>query len=652
MFVSGKGSISQMIQHSAELRRVFCEFVKETVLFSNASTIDNLRAAKHRFESLQKPMGRACLHIEALIKTALHTMSLRDDKQAKRSAQFLLFLDDEKLLSLAMLADAADESLLLTRVLDNEDVDPAVANEEVMDYVGRIEGLFGNEKRCLTATGYTSMMLAQLSKPIVFTIKGETRSVGRHGGVLPATIESCSARMRCWNVLARATLAAEFPDFEFLTSLSVFNIKSGNCRGEAEGHLNRIACSLDLDAAKLIAQFNDIWPRIQHVAATEQLTNRDACQTVLGRIKDRQVVAQNHPTDTLGEALEAFVAYGASTSGVEQSFSKGSWLFGNRQLKAHEDVEESIIKLGLDLPNNDLPYVVAIARRVWAHCFGMPRQQKRCSRIDAGVRRPGPSSSSNAMPGSEMDGATRYESEIDFLRARRQAGREAARGVAVGNINVPELESVMGMEGWTDNHSKELGFINTKLHKRKVQAAAERTLLPSERTTGLHEEAREAKRVCIRDQRARERKAARAEASHSKTVAQVFEDIKGMTVFIEHDVVNSALKIEAGCCSLRVKSCHADADVLVVADVASMGQEAQWAAAIRGCYVMSPSTLLEKRGGIVKAKRAAAIQRTIFVSEACRKKHSRLLRFIGGVVQQTHGGVHRTSRQHSKHKSR
>eukprot|EP00969_Alexandrium_andersonii_P087185 3845772-Alexandrium_andersonii.AAC.1 len=66
-----------------------------------------------------------------------------------------------------MLADAADESLALTRFLDSEDTDPAELSLEVSAYVARIFSLF-NGRQCLTLTGYTSMMLKLLSTPIVY----------------------------------------------------------------------------------------------------------------------------------------------------------------------------------------------------------------------------------------------------------------------------------------------------------------------------------------------------------------------------------------------------------------------------------------------------------------------------------------------------
>ena len=78
---------------------------------------------------------------------------------------------------------------------------------------------------------------------------------------------------------------------------------------------------------------------------------------------------------------------------------------------------------------------------------------------------------------------------------------------------------------------------------------------------------------------------------------------------------------------MRPKLIH-EAEVFVVADVASPGKKVRWASTIRGSYVMSPSTIQDNCGGILKMKPAIATKRTIFVSENCRKEHNNLLKFI------------------------
>ena len=70
----------------------------------------------------------------------------------------------------AMLADAADESLALTRLLDAEDADPAVLNREVHCFHLRLAALFGEGKQCLHRLGYTQTMLELLREQVVWTV--------------------------------------------------------------------------------------------------------------------------------------------------------------------------------------------------------------------------------------------------------------------------------------------------------------------------------------------------------------------------------------------------------------------------------------------------------------------------------------------------
>ena len=59
----------------------------------------------------------------------------------------------------AMLADASDQSLALTRMLDKESIDPAILMREIEVFYLALVALFGEDEGCLTLFGYTSVML-------------------------------------------------------------------------------------------------------------------------------------------------------------------------------------------------------------------------------------------------------------------------------------------------------------------------------------------------------------------------------------------------------------------------------------------------------------------------------------------------------------
>ena len=172
MFASGRGSVAQLIQHSLDIRRVFANYVKTCTHTCVNTTVTNMRAAKHRFESFAKPLGRSVLHLHACIRTALYVASRgsSSDKPATRARDWLRWLDTEKCVMVAMLADAADESLALTRLLDAENADPAVLNREVHCFHLRLAALFGEGKQCLHRLGYTQTMLELLREQVVWTV--------------------------------------------------------------------------------------------------------------------------------------------------------------------------------------------------------------------------------------------------------------------------------------------------------------------------------------------------------------------------------------------------------------------------------------------------------------------------------------------------
>ena len=224
MLCRGRGSIARLVQNSMEVRRVFVGFVK-TTKGAVKTVVANMRAAGHRFESMQKPLGRSCFHIHACIKTALHIMRARTDDSSKRAKAWLTWIDSEKCLLAAMMADASDQTLMFTRILDNEQMDPAILASEVHSYMASITTLFGDQAKCLTVFGYTSVMLETLRTPVIWQIGNVIHSVGLSGGVPDETIQRCLDRMRSWVLLATAIVASEFPSFEVAQASSLSCIR-------------------------------------------------------------------------------------------------------------------------------------------------------------------------------------------------------------------------------------------------------------------------------------------------------------------------------------------------------------------------------------------------------------------------------------------
>lgn len=213
MFASDRKSIARTIQNSHAIRGKFKEYLTTSFRSVN-KTVSNMRSAKHRFESLQKPFGRTVLFTYPTLRTAIWVAQTRDDESGDNAKEWLAYVDNENCLQAAMMADAADQTIVVCRIMDDETADPAIANQEVKHYVQTMDSLFGDDAKCLTNFGYTKAMLDTLKKPLVWTIAGKTCHLGCEAGVPADIIERCLGRMRCMNTLVKSIVAVEFPSFE------------------------------------------------------------------------------------------------------------------------------------------------------------------------------------------------------------------------------------------------------------------------------------------------------------------------------------------------------------------------------------------------------------------------------------------------------
>ena len=100
MMCQGRDSISRMVQNSLAMRRIFrfCVKSSKSKVFNTAVT--NMRAAGHRLESFQKPLGRTCIHMRACIRAALRVVSHAQPEVALRAKAWLGWVDTEKCLTL------------------------------------------------------------------------------------------------------------------------------------------------------------------------------------------------------------------------------------------------------------------------------------------------------------------------------------------------------------------------------------------------------------------------------------------------------------------------------------------------------------------------------------------------------------------------
>ena len=148
-FAIGSESIAHKVQYSPHISQVFQTFCKQSSASPvQASNIRNLGFAKHRFASLSKPLGRAVLHIDSLLKTAIWLTVNRSQKaEGQQAADFLRSMSEREYLLAALLADASDESVRLLRVFDTECYDLAEVATEIQVYMSRLHFLFNEDSK-------------------------------------------------------------------------------------------------------------------------------------------------------------------------------------------------------------------------------------------------------------------------------------------------------------------------------------------------------------------------------------------------------------------------------------------------------------------------------------------------------------------------
>ena len=102
----------------------------------------NLSAAKHRFSSCSKPIGRFILHLDAILATLVWISTTRAGREEAREASATLAaLSERDLIMIAMLADVGDEAMCLLRVVDTENYDLTDFPQAVDAYVSHLHTL-------------------------------------------------------------------------------------------------------------------------------------------------------------------------------------------------------------------------------------------------------------------------------------------------------------------------------------------------------------------------------------------------------------------------------------------------------------------------------------------------------------------------------
>ncbi|CAK0880248.1 unnamed protein product [Prorocentrum cordatum] len=499
---------------------------------------------------------------------------------ASMAKAWLKSVNTERCLMLAMMAGASDQAMQLTRILDDESANPAILNREVLAFNLSITGLFGSSCGCLSVFGYTTMMLKLLKIPIAWQVYGASYHIGDEAGVSVDIIDKCIARMRSYIVLARAALKAEFPTFELAQDNWAIN------------------------------------------ASPSSSNNEDAWRSALSRKGARHLTA-SHPSDVLGRALVAFIAYGLSSSGVEQKFSQAALKPTDRMGKATADHEEGFLKVAMDFPESDQPEIIRMAQRAWRMSFGPPRASPLPPRIDTGVKR-------SAGPADFT--------EAGFIAKRRRAARGAAASVLGAERALAIQNDLVGFRAgaaWGGTREKELSFLNNKLRDKSLAAIHENGLLQHESSPALRADAAQKAAKQIADLKARQRRQARdAEFLRGASRAEMTAAIRGKTVYV-YDSCRGRAGLERALreACLRIKRSF-EADVFVVPKPGAAQPFITCASAVRGGFQVSPGFLISGRGPALKCMQVCHLKKTLYMSPGSNTKYCAFLELLFSRIPQ------------------
>ena len=448
-------SIGQLIMHSGELQDLYLSCQRECENDAGVSTaFAHLRSAKHRIETHVAPLSRVVLSISAVILFAVKLQEIRTgEREGKAAGAFLKMVCPLSLLVLAMMADAAFESLGLIRHLDSENVSVADMATHIQQFLDRVAWLFCSDG-VLHVSGHTSFILEWLRKPHFFLLNGEGKCVG---GNYPdrSLLDSAFKYLRTWAHLAGKVLMAEFPSFALVSAFSVFQVPDKDIVGNTQwmevrkklnDKLDRLAKTFKRPELK--NQFFYYLPYAIAAAkrSTRTLSDMEAWKAVQ--------LMKNHDYHDLLHVLMRFVCYCPSTSGIEQWFSRIKHRLSDQKLVMSAGSETRAISLLVaDHDNDSLDELCKRSQQVYKNVFGWQSRAHCNWRVDRGTKRERP----DVEDDQENPTAASF-----YRRFRREVQSADTSGCAATLVDQPGH--------WLDTHKKESKFQDGKHCARLVEA--------------------------------------------------------------------------------------------------------------------------------------------------------------------------------------
>ncbi|CAE7194252.1 unnamed protein product [Symbiodinium necroappetens] len=599
--VTGENALTQKIRHSGIFRKRWEEAVAAMTPQAKRK-IKNLACAKHRWLSAALPFRRAVLYLRPLIRVAQSIVAERGrgTPEGETAHRWLSNLSSETALQLAMVADATDETLAVSRFFDKDTYNKAELTAEISKFLCKCTWLF--ERRGVLGTGFTAYILELLRRsPCNFNLGGKVCSIqspSQHD------IESCLQRMTNWLQLVRLTIQAEFPHFEALQLFRLFDLQSTPMPSDME----RMSHLLKLNHAQFKREFEDLRPS----AEWHWRHGHPDCQLAW-----HAAAKKTPPGESLNAALIRYLSWQANTSPLERGFAKSVQSCSKNRADVSETrVDDQMQLLSLcrttgrgrarALPKHE--NLIESARVLWTSHFGLPRNRQRVPEHLRGRKR---SASSDST-------------ETSFLKRRRSEVEQGAAGVDSKDA-FAAAERQVGVHGWQQSHEDERRFLQLKQKGRFCMAVRDGAL-PWDK---LSQRLKDFYLAYLAND---DRLSAQAWKKNSfRFQRPAFPNLTGGSIWWTEDAQRHGTEIQMRRVSrklgLEIVESPLQATVHVWLQLTQPASAADmWMVALHGKLVLDLTCFLSegRKGGFLVYEAAIAVQRCIHVTPRFARDHARI----------------------------
>ncbi|CAK0812942.1 unnamed protein product [Prorocentrum cordatum] len=463
-------------------------------------------------DSRSKPTGRGVLFYEPCLPTAMQIAQVRNgSSEGDIAADFLGYVDEEKLIQLGMLADAGGEASARARTCDSDDLDEAELPSHNAFFLQRIAMLFV-ESHCYDLGCTKFVHDAVVKRPVAIFARGHPRTIGgpgssRSGSFAPEIKERCRTRMVAWCRLAQATFKAEWPHFEEMAASDAFNLQTvGRHALEAktanEARCEMIANALGLDLPALLNGYLSVLPvALQKKKASPGLANVEAWRMAMSHSK-------------------------AARKDRAGSFKQPQWAVEQRRSSCSDALENDEIQIACWEKCMGRSTIAEVAQGAWQlRKHGPPRTPGPWGRIDKGAPKKNIKRKVAALMGPEKAWVERRRQGVEDMMARA-GGVARSRAVAKAR-----RESARG-GGWTDPHSRQ----ETTLRHKRMEYFVDSIM---DGATAVNDLSEEMCRVVLQEVE-RRRKASLSRSAKWRRNDDAFtgpkRSLEGLRLFVEKDV--------------------------------------------------------------------------------------------------------------------